>query len=54
MKCFGALGIAPIDTPATSAVSDATLSKYKKKAREADEKIAKEDEELKKRQKKEQ
>ena len=45
---------APIDTPATSAVSDATLSKYKKKAREADEKIAKEDEELKKRQNKEQ
>ena len=45
---------APIDTPAASAVSDATLTKYKKKTREADEKIAKEEEELKKRQKKEQ
>lgn len=39
---------APADTPANK-VGDATLSKYKKKAREADEKIAKEDEELKKR-----
>ena len=44
---------APIDTPAASTVSDATLTKYKKKTREADEKIAKEEAELKKRQKKE-
>ena len=45
---------APVDTPAASVVSDATLTKYKKKTREADEKIAKEDEEQKKRFKKEQ
>ena len=45
---------APIDTPVAPAISDATLSKYKKKTREADEKIAKEDEEQKKRIKKEQ
>jgi hypothetical protein len=39
----------PVDTPASLKV-DATLLKYKKKTRDADEKIAKEDAELKKRQ----